>query len=192
MGNWYPPRMSRVVVLGIGNVLMGDDALGPHVVKQLQAGYVLPDHVTVVEGGTPGVDLAAYLKGVETLVVVDTLRLDAPPGTLHVLDKSALLASRPVQAMNLHEPGLREALLTMEFEGGGPREVRLVGVVPSRVDGGIGLSRPVRDALPQVLARTLSELAALGVEARKRQPPGEPDLWWERDPALDSSEETAS
>lgn len=173
--------MARVAILGIGNVLMGDDALGPHVVKLLEAGYAFGEDVELVEAGTPGVDLSHLLAGHEAVVVVDTVKLRAPAGEVRVLDKAALLARNPVLPMSPHEPGLREALFTLEFTGGAPAEVRLVGVVPSDSETlEIGLSEAVRAAVPRAIEETLRQLASLGVTATRRDPGAAPDLWWER------------
>lgn len=171
----------RIVVLGIGNVLMGDDAVGPHVVKLLEAGWEFPPEVAVVEAGTPGLDLTVFLHGVEAALVVDAVHArGAAPGEVRRYDREALLAGSPVLAMSPHEPGLREALLTLDFTGGGPRQVRLLGVVPAVVDAGAGLSATVRAAVPSLLEAVLAELASLGAAPRRREPPSEPDLWWER------------
>jgi hydrogenase maturation protease len=172
----------KIGVLGIGNVLMGDDALGAHVVKRLEAAFTFPAEVEVVEAGTPGADLPNVLDGYEAVVVVDTVKLRAAaPGELRVLDKAVLLSREPILPMSPHEPGLREALFAMEFRGGAPREVRLVGVVPAESHRlGVGLSDPVRAAIPAAIAETLRQLRALGVEPAPRDPPAEPDLWWER------------
>jgi hydrogenase maturation protease len=137
--------------------------------------------VTLVEAGTPGVDLAHLMDGYDAVVVVDTVKLRGAPGEVRVLDKAQLLAKDPLLPMSPHEPGLREALFTLEFRGGAPREVRLVGVIPG--DGqtlGIGLSAPVRAAVPAAVDEALRQLAGLGVAAAPRVPPAEPDLWWER------------
>jgi len=172
--------MARIGLIGIGNVLMGDDALGPYAVKLIEARYELPPEVELRELGTPGADLANHLAGLDAVVVLDTVKLRGAPGEVHVLDKAALLAKRPLLPASPHEPGLREALFALEFHGGGPREVRLVGVIPGAVELEVGLSPAVRDALPAVLAAALAELAALGAPAHLRAMPGEPDLWWER------------
>jgi hydrogenase maturation protease len=171
----------RIVVLGIGNVLMGDDAVGPHLVKLLEAEWEFPPEVSVVEAGTPGLDLTVFLHDVAAAVVVDAVHArGAAPGEIRRYDREALLAKSPVMAMSPHEPGLREALLTLDFTGGGPRQVRLIGIVPGAVETGAGLSEAVRGALPALLEAVLSELAAMGAAPRQRVRPSEPDLWWER------------
>ncbi len=172
--------MARVGVLGIGNVLMGDDAFGPYVVKLLEARYELPPAVEPVELGTPGSDLALYLDGLDAAVVVDSVRVRGEPGTIRLLDKAEILSKAPILPASPHEPGLREALFALEFRGGGPREVRLVGVVPESVEMQVGLSPRVHAALPAALARVVEELGALGVPVRERDEARVPDRWWER------------
>ena len=172
--------MPRIAVLGIGNVLMGDDAVGPHLVKLLEAWWRFPPEVEVVEAGTPGLDLALRLSGLDALVVADAVRDRGAPGEIRLYDRAGILARPPVQAMSPHEPGLREALFTLEFAGGAPGEVRLVGVIPDRVSSGVGLSPAVRQALPRGLEALLAELRRLGAAFEERVPPLEPELWWER------------
>ncbi len=174
--------MARIGVLGIGNVLMGDDALGPHVVKLLDARYELPPAVEVFELGTPGADLPLHLEGLEVAVVVDTVKVRGAPGELRLLDKAQLLSKSPLLPASPHEPGLREALFALEFRGGAPSEVRLVGVIPASVEMEVGLSPPVRAAIPAALDAVVSQLAALGVPATPRATPRAPDLWWESPP----------
>ena len=168
----------RLGLLGIGNVLMGDDAFGPYVVKLLEARYELPG-VELLELGTPGADLAMHLEGFDSVLVIDTVKMRGEPGELRLLDKAQLLAKKPVLPASPHEPGLREALFMLEFSGGAPREVRLVGVIPAAVELEVGLSPPVRASVPAAIDELLRQLTALGVSATPRAEPREPDLWWE-------------
>jgi hydrogenase maturation protease len=172
-----PPRMA---VIGIGNVLTGDDAVGPHVVRVFEARYEVPADVQVMDAGTPGYDLTAFVAGLEALVLVDAVKAKAAPGTLRVYDKEELLKKAPLMAMSPHEPGVREALLNAEFMGVSPGVVKLVGVVPASVATGIGLSAEVRAAIPAAVAQVAKELLAVGVAVTERVPPVEPDLWWEK------------
>ncbi len=172
----------RVAVLGLGNVLMGDDAVGPYVVRLLQARYTFAPDVSVQDVGTPGLDLAPFLAGVERLVIVDTVRAPAAPGTLRLYRRDEILRKPPPQRVSPHDPGIKDTLLTLEFAGQAPREVLLVGVVPLETGMQAGLSEPVRAALPGALAAVLAELEAAGAPAVERAEPLPPDLWWERVP----------
>lgn len=173
--------MARITVIGIGNVLEGDDALGPTVVRLFEAAYALPEDVTVIDGGTPGLDLTAYMAGLEALVVVDAIKSKTGvPGEIRVLDKPGILNRGPIVAMSPHEPGLRESILHAEFQGVAPKDVRLVGIVAGSIDFGCQLTPPARAALPGAVEAVRAQLVSLGVPVERRDPPRDPDLWWER------------
>ena len=172
----------KIAVIGIGNVLAGDDAVGPHVVRVLEARYELPDGVQVIDAGTPGYDLTAFLVGLDAVVLVDAVKAKGSPGEVRLFDERALLEKAPILAMSPHEPGVREALLNARFMGVMPGVVRLVGVVPAATETGIGLSPEVRAGVGGAVESIVRELGALGVALRERIPAREPDLWWERRP----------
>jgi len=173
---------ARIGVIGLGNVLMGDDAFGPWVVQTLLAEYEFPDGVSVEDLGTPGLDLMPYVADVEALVLVDTVRSDAPAGTLRLYRREELLRHPPQTRLSPHDPGVKEALLTAEFAGRGPREVLLVGAVPETTAMGVRLSPALRAAVPQAATEVLRELARLGCPATHRGAPRSPDVWWEEAP----------
>ena len=172
--------MARVAVLGIGNVLMGDDALGPFVVKLLEAAWEPHDGLQLIDAGTPGLDLTAYLAELDTVIVVDVVKAQGAPGEVRLYDKRELIERPPILAMSPHEPGLREAILNADFLEVSPGTIRLVGVIPGSVDYRLGLSDPVRAALPAVVERIREELAAAGITPIARAEPLAPDVWWER------------
>src|SRR5262249_30168956 len=77
--------MSRILVAGIGNIFMGDDAFGVEVAQRL-ARRSLPAGVRVVDFGIRGIDLTyALLEGYDAVILVDTAQLGAPPGTVRVV-----------------------------------------------------------------------------------------------------------
>jgi hydrogenase maturation protease len=174
--------VSRVAVIGIGNVLTGDDAIGPYVVRVLEATWIFPDDVSVYDAGTPGLDLTAYISGLEALVIVDAVKAKGAPGELRVYSKEEILKKSPILVTSPHEPGVREALLNADFMGVCPKTVRLVGVIPASVDYGLGLSEAAQAAVPKLVEQVLAELRAIGIAPSPRIPPVEPDLWWERKP----------
>jgi hydrogenase maturation protease len=168
----------KTAVVGIGNVLMSDDAFGPYIIKQLDATYRFPPIVSLVEAGTPGLDLSSVFYGFDVLIVVDTVRAQGNPGDLGRYERDELLKKVPSLAVSPHDPGLKEALLTLQIAQEGPREVVLIGVIPENVDVGLGLSAPVTRAIPRCIEAIITELKRVGIEAEKKSPPDELDIWW--------------
>jgi hydrogenase maturation protease len=172
--------MSRVVVLGIGNVLNSDDGLGPFVARTLQGGWDLVGDAEVLDAGTPGMDLLSLLHGAEAAIFVDAVRDKGAPGDVKRYDRAAILQGGTKAAMSPHEPGLREALLAMEFRGAGPADVTLWGAIPESLELGTMLTGTMRGAVPAILEGVLADLKRLGIEARRLETPRDADIWWER------------
>lgn len=174
--------MPAVTVFGLGNILMADDGLGPYVIKVLEAEYVFAADVEILDAGTPGLELSTILEDSGALIIVDTVRSDDAPGQVKTYRRDDILKHPPAQRITPHDPGLKETLLVLELQGETPPEVFVVGVVPDSVEYGIGLSEKVRAAVPAAVAAIVQELARLGYEAARRDPPAEADIWWERQP----------
>jgi hydrogenase maturation protease len=173
----------RVSVLALGNVLMRDDAWGPWTLAALLAGWELPAGVTAVDLGTPGLDLSPWLADADVLLLVDTVRAPAAPGTLHVYDRAQILATPPQPRLSPHDPGLKEALLSATLAGTMPREVVLVGAVPGDTSMGIGLTPALRAAVVPGAAAVVEALARLGVAAVRRRDARPAEVWWESPPS---------
>jgi hydrogenase maturation protease len=159
---------------------MGDDGFGPTVVRTLEAGYRLPPGVTVEDAGTPGLGFSTLLEGLDILLVVDTIKLPEPAGTLRVLRREEVFRHGPPPRMNPHEPGLHDALMSLELSDDMPRHFRIVGAVPGRVERGTDLTPALAAAVPRAVSAIVAELAGQGVALERRAEPAEPDLWWRR------------
>jgi len=169
---------SRIAVYGIGNVLAHDDAVGPSVVRMLDAEWQLPDGVIVEDLGTPAIELPTHLSGLDAVVLVDAVSASAAPGTIRIYGRDEILAHSPGLRISPHDPALRETLLMLDVIGEAPAVVALVGVVAAETEMGIGLSQAVSDALPHAVEAVLGELAKLGIDATRRRQPLAADLWW--------------
>lgn len=169
----------RARVIGLGNVLMSDDGFGPYVVRLIDAYYVMPRDVQVLDVGTPGLDLIPYVCDVDVLIVVDTVHADGEPGQVRVFRTEDILADAVQPRLGPHDPGVKEALLTAAVAGAAPREVLLVGVIPQSIQMGVELSGPVRGALAPTVAWVVTELTTRGVGPQLRAVPGRPAIWWQ-------------
>jgi hydrogenase maturation protease len=177
----------RTAVIGLGSVLMQDDAAGPHVLRRLEAELDLPPGVELLDLGTPGPELTHVVEGLDALIVVDTLRTPgAEPGQVRLLRREEILRGPQPERLSPHDPSLRGALLAAGLLGRAPGEVLLVGIVPAEVSLGIGLTPAVRDALPQAAAAVMAELDRLGHKVLRRPFPLPAEVWWEREAAAAS------
>ncbi len=156
--------MSRYAVLGLGNRLETDEALGAIIVERLRTEPALlaslpdPGSVEVIDGGTVGLGLLPYLMGLDGLVVVDVINADREPGTLIDLEGSSLI--RHDQVMSVHDLGAGELLGALHVLEAWPRRVRVVGLEPHLIGLGLELSRPVAAGVPAVLAAVAAHLEA--------------------------------
>jgi hydrogenase maturation protease len=170
--------MGRVAVIGLGNVLMGDDGFGPQVARTLDATYEFEPGVSVEDLGTPGLNLTPYIANIDSLVVVDTIHADGDVGELRHYRKEELLRHPPGPRTSPHDPGLKEALLSMEMAERGPGEVLLIGMIVTGIGYRPGLSPPALCAVPPAMNAVLEELDRQGIRYSRRDPPLDPDLWW--------------
>ncbi len=159
-------QRAPVLVLGVGNTLLGDDGAGTHLVTRMSrlcAGW--DGEVEFLEGGTRGLALLGDIAGRFALVLLDAAALGAVPGTVHVRRDGEIL-NLSYRGSTAHEGNAGELLAAAGLLGDLPRHVVLVGIEPLLLETGIGLSEPVRQAIPAALeaARQAVEeaLARLG------------------------------
>jgi hydrogenase maturation protease len=148
----------RTAVYGIGNILLGDDGVGPAVIRHL-ASLPLPPDVVLEDLGTPSLDLPTYLTGFDRVIFIDAVAVDAPPGTIRVFSREEILAAPVGIRLSPHEPSINAALIVLDFAGGAPADVVLVGVVPETLEGGVALSRAVEGAVGRAGEVVLAQLA---------------------------------
>ncbi len=168
-----------ILVLGLGNVLMGDDAFGPFVIETLRAGFDFPERVSLLDGGTPGLNLVAELLDANVLIVIDTVKATGKPGAMRLYRRSDLCSHTRGPRQSPHEPGLDEVLTALDLAGRSPEEVLLIGVIPESVDTGTAMSEALRAAVPNVIAAVMAEVERCGASATAKGNVALPAPWWE-------------
>ncbi len=153
--------MARVAIFGIGNVLLGDDGVGPAVARFIDSHFDLDDDVIVEDLGTPSLSLPGYLTGHDAVIFVDAVASDQPPGTILRFTRDEITAVEPGIRVSPHEPSINDALILLDFAGSAPRDVVLIGIVPETLDGGVTLSPRVAAAVPVAADAVLSALSRL-------------------------------
>lgn len=151
-----------ILVLGIGNLLLGDEAIGVRIVEALEQCYLLPPHVEVLDGGTSGMDLMDVMANRDHLIVADAVLSGDEPGSVVMLrdDEIPAMFTRKVSP---HQLGLADVLMALRLTGEFPAKLTLVGVVPQTLEPGIALSPVVRQAIEPALHQIMAVLHTEGV-----------------------------
>lgn len=152
-----------ILVLGIGNLLLGDEAIGVRIVEALEQRYLLPPHVEVLDGGTSGMDLLDVMANRDHLIVADAVLTGDEPGSVVMLhdDEIPAMFTRKVSP---HQIGLADVLMALRLTGEFPARLTLVGVVPQTLEPGIALSSVVQQALEPALQQIVAALKQEGVK----------------------------
>ncbi len=143
------------VVIGIGNILLGDEGIGIHAVRELKARYNHPD-IDFIDGGTSGHELLDVIAGKRKLIVIDAADLDDSPGTIARLTPESLL-HRDRTEFSLHEYGLAETLYEAKLLNVIPPKVVIIAVQPESTVPSMELSASAREALNRLIPIVLAE-----------------------------------
>ncbi|MBN2498217.1 MAG: HyaD/HybD family hydrogenase maturation endopeptidase [Deltaproteobacteria bacterium] len=146
----------RVLILGVGNLLLADEGVGVHALRALRA-CALPAGVELVDAGTNALDFLDEMLAAERIVIVDALRADGSPGTIYRVSPDELSAD-PDRPLSVHQVGVLEAL-GMARQLGARAEVTIIGVEPETIDWGMELSPAIAARLAQVLDALRAEVA---------------------------------
>jgi hydrogenase maturation protease len=152
-------------VLALGNVLAGDDGVGPAALTDLLRRHVLPEDLAVLDGGVLGLHLLGLLQDVRRLLVLDAVDVGGPPGTLWRLCGDQV-RSRLASGVSAHHLGFVELLSAARLRGEEPEHIVILGIQVGRTSPGphvgIGLSGPVARAVPDLADAAAEELRSWG------------------------------
>ncbi|MCK4863694.1 MAG: HyaD/HybD family hydrogenase maturation endopeptidase [Dehalococcoidales bacterium] len=161
MTQTYPDNQSesestpRIVVIGVGNLLLKDEGIGIHAVQALQE-HELPADVKLVDGGTSP-DLIAYTRAGDKLIIVDAAKAGGEPGTIYRF-KPQDLAEERASLASAHEMGVVENLKLMSLAGNEPAEIVIIGIEPGEIEFGTELSPELQQKLPEIVKVVLKEM----------------------------------
>jgi len=152
-------KVKKVLILGLGNPLLGDEGIGVRVVEELKR-LELPDGVSVVEGGTTGLGLIGLMEGYQRVIVVDAVDMGQPPGCVIRFTPSEVQFITAETPLSLHQVGLGEVLALANALEVAPAELAIIGVQPSWIQTRAGPSPELEGAIPHVIRMVLDELDA--------------------------------
>lgn len=139
---------NQLLILGLGNLLMGDEGLGVHFARAM-AEEVLPENVTVLDGGTGGFHLMSYLEDYPAIIAVDATLDERPVGTLRLIEPK--FSKDFPRSLSTHDIGLRDLIEGLQILGKMPKIYLFVVSIDMVQPLYIGLSPGVEAVMPELI-----------------------------------------
>ncbi|MFQ5605286.1 MAG: HyaD/HybD family hydrogenase maturation endopeptidase [bacterium] len=158
--------LKKVTIIGIGNILLTDEGVGVRVIEELQQNFSFPPNVQLYDGGTGGMSLLAIIENTDQLIVVDSVLIGEPPGTI-VKFKFEDLPSGLIRKLSAHEIDVIDVLNIAEALEKRPPTV-IIGIQPKDIST-YGTELTIQEHIPKLIEFILKELKSLGIEATSKK-----------------------
>lgn len=152
----------KILVLGIGNLILQDEGLGIQAIQQLQAQFEIPPEIEILDGGTSGMELLTPISDAEQIIILDAVKTGKPAGTIIRLDNEEIPTFFRTK-VSPHQIGLADVLAAATLTDSMPRNLVLFGVEPLEIDLGMELSAPVAEQIPCLVQMIVDELKEMGI-----------------------------
>lgn len=163
------PEAPRILALGLGNILCGDDGFGIHAIERLYEDHDFSANVRVMDGGTQGQTLYGPVTAADCLLVFDAADFGLAPGGIAVREGEGVPLWLGARKLSPHQSGFMEVLALAELANGLPATRVLIGCQPLAVEFGQGISAPVREAVGPAVALGVERLRGMGAEVRPKR-----------------------
>ena len=147
-----------VVVLGLGNPLMGDEGIGVYLVDQLARSSSQYPSVDFIDAGTGGLSVLHYMEDRRKAVIIDCAFMDREPGAIRRFTPEEVRSTKVLAHQSLHEADLMRIIAMARQLGQAPEEIVIFGIQPERVEFGHGLSPTLMNQADQYISLILLEL----------------------------------
>ena len=152
----------KIVILGVGNLLLSDEGVGVHVANELVK-LELPPGVTVVEGGTDGFRLINVITEADRLIVVDAVKGGGAPGSIYRFDINEVQNCPSGFKTSVHQIGILEVINLSGLIGKTP-QTTVIGIEPESLEMGMELSPEVKAKIPRIIELVFNELEKLNLK----------------------------
>lgn len=149
-------RASDTLILGVGNIIRSDDGMGVHAARLLERDPRVPVGVTILDGGTLGLELVPYASEACRVLFLDAIRSGKTPGTIVRLTGAELL--RMTGGWTAHQLGVADLIAALALVSAVPQDIVVLGVEPANTDWGTSLSPAVEAALAPLVEAAFQQL----------------------------------
>ena len=148
----------KILVVGVGNRLLGDEGIGPHIIDRLSRTHMSPN-VDMIDCGCDLLSLALYMGQPEKIIVIDVIRGEGRPGEIYRFDYTRPTAAN-TKMRSAHQLGTADVLylLKLAYPALANTNITVIGVEPKTMELNAGLSKEVKKSIPELMRLALEEI----------------------------------
>jgi len=146
----------KIVILGMGNLLLQDEGVGVHLVQMLNKEDLNYTNLEVIDGGTSP-EVVSLIEDADKLIIVDAVKGDNEPGTIYRFSLDEVNLDLPTK-LSLHQMTLVDNLRMLELIGKKPKDTIIIGIEPQNIDSGLELSPEVKGKMPELKRLVVQEI----------------------------------
>ena len=148
-------NIKDTVIIGIGNILLQDDGVGVHVIKQLE-NEMLPSTIELVDGGTSTLDMLGFFLDFKKVIVVDCLRAGLKPGTIYKIKPEDIMNYKK-ENLSIHDVQILDVVKMANMMNKYP-EVIIFGIEPEKIDLDLEMTQTMISKIPEIVLNIKKEL----------------------------------
>ncbi len=147
---------SKIVVIGIGNLLLMDEGIGVHTINELEK-HDLPESIEIYDGGTGGFKLIDLMHGAARVIFIDAVETGKTPGSVTIFSAEEVRSIYNKKKYSLHDTDLMEIIKMTEMLGNPPM-IEIVGVQPKTISYGTTLSKELAGSMSNIVNTVLRKI----------------------------------
>ncbi len=158
----------KIGIIGIGNLICGDEGFGVHTIQYLENNYSFPENVILKDAGTAGIYMSPFLEECDPVLVIDVVDIDDEPGSVHFYDVKDVKLGNIQTKMSPHQLGLLEIIEICRLRDAAPENVEFYCAVPLSLETTMELSPTLAPRVKEVADMILKRVREMGVEVNKK------------------------
>lgn len=157
----------RITIVGVGNILLQDEGVGVHALERLRERFEFPENVSLIDGGTMGLDLLPFIEDTDRLLLIDAIDFKKEPGTIGIIEDDGIPAVIKTK-ISPHQIGLSDLFSVMRLLDRKPISISVIGIQPERLETTTELSETVKQSLNSLIDAIIEKLTQWGVKVKAK------------------------
>ncbi|HEB30821.1 hypothetical protein LCGC14_2911480 [marine sediment metagenome] len=152
----------KIAVVGIGNILLGDEGIGVVLVNLLKKNKYT-EKIDFIDAGTSFFNVVSGLRNYDKIIIIDTVFSGKAPGTVYRCEINDIEETGISGVLSLHDLGVMQSIKLEKLVGGFPEDIVFFGIEPKSIDLSMELSDEVHEKVEQIIDKIVNELKKEGV-----------------------------